>query len=74
MTEESQLHAAQRRKVKVCFASSRTGWYESLARPHPASRSFSFSVNRRHPSRVADVTSLAADKPEATAGRMPFWL
>ena len=22
---------AQRRKVKVCFASSRTGWYESLA-------------------------------------------
>ena len=33
-----------------------------------------FSVNRRHPSRVADVTSFAADKPEATAGRMPFWL
>jgi hypothetical protein len=31
-------------------------------------------VNRRHPSRVADVTSLAADKPEATAGRIPFWL
>jgi len=32
------------------------------------------ACGRRHPSRVADVTSLAADKPEATAGRMPFWL
>ena len=28
---------AQRRKVKVCFASSRTGWYESLARRSPGS-------------------------------------
>lgn len=46
---------------------------KTVALGRSSHRSAAPAFNRRQPSRVAEVSSLAADKPEATAGRMPFW-